>query len=385
MLCPHHPVALPGHHFVPSRRLPRSSCPQACKLWEYLKSTISAQVGAPQATLVQELFCTVIAKGEDPVPHLLKLQSAHSLLNFGIEDLSNEVLPYAMTIALPESWPTQKQSLSLQEPLKSKSVSSAVRAEWQRRVLESGGTGTALKVQGNRPSNPTTSGLILDPTTATTATFPATRIPTASSMDHMKGHSTKTCFSRKNAELNKTKNKPQAKIAQAEDVPTAQVAKLDVNHDSDGSSYITSAIPNNFDSVPSIFIIDSGASHHMVTTLALLTDIKQTTPVSVQIGDGTKLLSRTSGSLILRPVKITNVLVVAGLQANLLSVSQTLSPFIWRSSRYSASLFNDETPVCTATFKADSTPSRRVWLPPLRLQSLTDSQYSEIGTTAWAT
>jgi hypothetical protein len=37
------------------------------------------------------------------------------------------------------------------------------------------------------------------------------------------------------------------------------------------------------------------------------------------------------------------------------------------------------------TFKADSTPSRRVRLPPYRLQSLPDSQYFEIGTTAWAT
>jgi hypothetical protein len=42
-----------------------------------------------------------------------------------------------MTIALPESWSTQKQSLWFQEPLKSESVASAVRAEWQRRILRS--------------------------------------------------------------------------------------------------------------------------------------------------------------------------------------------------------------------------------------------------------
>ncbi|GFZ43791.1 hypothetical protein JCM24511_01511 [Saitozyma sp. JCM 24511] len=102
---------------------------------------------------------------------------------------------------------------------------------------------------------------------------------------------------------NKAKNTPHAKVAQAEDtVPTAQVAKLDVNHDSDGSAYITAAVPT-IKTVPGIFIIDSGASHHMVTSSALLSDIKQITPVSVKIGDGTKLLSRSSGWFILGPVK----------------------------------------------------------------------------------
>jgi hypothetical protein len=80
----------------------------------------------------------------------------------------------------------------------------------------------------------------------------------------------------------------------------------------------------------------------MVTSSALLSDLKQTTPVSVKIGDGTKLRSRSSGSLILGPIKFTNVLVVPGLKANLLSVSQNPSPFTWRFSRYSATLYNTE-------------------------------------------
>jgi hypothetical protein len=90
----------------------------------------------------------------------------------------------------------------------------------------------------------------------------------------VKGHSTESCFTRKRAEANKAKNKPQAKIAQAKDVPTARIAKLDVNHDSDGSAYITAAVPSIRNSVPGIFIIDSGASHHMVTSSALLSDVK---------------------------------------------------------------------------------------------------------------
>ncbi|GFZ42893.1 hypothetical protein JCM24511_00611 [Saitozyma sp. JCM 24511] len=205
----------------------------------------------------------------------------------------------------------------------------------------------------------------------------------------VKGHSTESCFTRKRADANEANNKPHAKVAQAEDIPTAQVAKLDVNHDSDGSAYISAAVPNNFNSVPAIktvpgiFIIDSGASQHMVTSSALLSDVKQITPVSVKIGDGTKLLSRSSGSLIL------------GIPTSLLSpvYRQTFS----RSRRppprsFGASLATRQpctTPMrrrsALRTFKADSTPSKRVRLPPLRLQSLTDSQYFEIGTTVWAT
>jgi transposase InsO family protein len=117
--------------------------------------------------------------------------------------------------------------------------------------------------------------------------------------------------------------------------------------DSD-AAYISAAVPAIENFVPGIFIIASGASHHMVTSSALRTDVKQTTPLSVKVGDGTKLLSRSSGSLTLGPVKYDNVLVDPGLQANLLSVLQTLSPIIWRFSRHSASLYNSETPVCTA-------------------------------------
>jgi hypothetical protein len=95
--------------------------------------------------------------------------------------------------------------------------------------------------------------------------------------------------------------------------------------------------------------VDSDTSHHMVTSSALLSDFKQTTPVSVEIGDGTKLISRSSGSLALASIKLNNVLVVPGLKANLLSVSQTPFPFNWRFCRYSATLYNaNDVPVFTA-------------------------------------
>jgi hypothetical protein len=46
----------------------------------------------------------------------------------------------------------------------------------------------------------------------------------------------------------------------------------------------------------------------MITSSALLSDVKQTTPVSVKVGDGTKLLSQSSGSLMHGPVKFTSLL-----------------------------------------------------------------------------
>jgi hypothetical protein len=95
-----------------------------------------------------------------------------------------------------------------------------------------------------------------------------------------------------------------------ETVPTVQVAVIDLGDDPDVSAFISAAVPIMSKSVPVNFIIDSGSSHHMVTSSSLLRDIKQTNPTSVKIGDGTLLLSRVSGSLILGPLRLTNVLSV---------------------------------------------------------------------------
>jgi hypothetical protein len=43
------------------------------------------------STVVQDLFRTVISQGEDPMPHLSKLQFAHAQLNSG-EQLSDKIL-----------------------------------------------------------------------------------------------------------------------------------------------------------------------------------------------------------------------------------------------------------------------------------------------------
>jgi hypothetical protein len=65
--------------------------PKAALLWDYLEKTFSAKIGARQATLVQELFRTAIPEGEDPMPHLSKLQASHVQLNSGGENLSDKI------------------------------------------------------------------------------------------------------------------------------------------------------------------------------------------------------------------------------------------------------------------------------------------------------
>ena len=57
--------------------------------------------------------------------------------------LSDEMLAYAMTMALPELSATLKQTLWLRPPLTSAEVASAVQAEWARRQTDSG-AGNAL-------------------------------------------------------------------------------------------------------------------------------------------------------------------------------------------------------------------------------------------------
>jgi hypothetical protein len=196
-------------------------------------------------------------------------QSAHSQLDSGGKDLSDKMLAYAMTIDLPEIL------------VDSETVPLAPRASSLLQCARSG-KGVSLSsaapeplggCRGNVPSN-----LTIDPTRNSTTTT------------SLKGHSTESCVTRKRAEANKTKNKPQAKVAEAKDIPTAQWPDWTSTMTRGGSAYNTAAVPA-IKSVPGIFIIDSGASHHMVTSSALLSDVKQTTPVSVKIGDGKASLS----------------------------------------------------------------------------------------------
>lgn len=105
-------------------------------LWNELKAQYSAAVGARQAHLLQQMWATPVIEGEDPNKHMAEIRSAHTQINSGGENLSDQMLAYAMTLALPESFVTIKQTLWLKEPLTSSAVQAAVQAEWTRRTTE---------------------------------------------------------------------------------------------------------------------------------------------------------------------------------------------------------------------------------------------------------
>ncbi len=54
-----------------------------------------------------------IAEHEDPGSHLARIRSTHAQINSGGKDLSDKMLVYAMTIALPDLFDTIKRSLWL--------------------------------------------------------------------------------------------------------------------------------------------------------------------------------------------------------------------------------------------------------------------------------
>lgn len=86
---------------------------------------------------------------------MAEIRSAHAQINSSGENLSDGMLVYAhaMTLALPESFTTIKQTLWLQEPLTSSAVQAAVQAEWTMRSTEEVATGNRMlenHSQGNK-------------------------------------------------------------------------------------------------------------------------------------------------------------------------------------------------------------------------------------------
>jgi hypothetical protein len=128
--------------------------PNAKLLWDELKSTYSASVGSRQAALLHDMWTTPINEGEDPTPHMARIRSAHAQINGGGENLSDKMLAFAMTMALPESFATLKQTMWLREPITSAAVAGAVQAEWSRRQTDSGMALLAKYNFKNRNYNP---------------------------------------------------------------------------------------------------------------------------------------------------------------------------------------------------------------------------------------
>jgi len=145
-------------------------------VWDEVKAQYSASVGSRQAALIQDIWRRQIEEGDDPIPHLGRVRSAHAQINAGGEDhLSDRMLAYAMTLALPASFATIQQNLWLRSPLSSAKVAGAIQAEWARRKISDDPLGALVARQGfaSEEISTTTRTSYSDPTNLPTA--PSTR------------------------------------------------------------------------------------------------------------------------------------------------------------------------------------------------------------------
>jgi hypothetical protein len=157
----------------------------------------------------------------------------------------------------------------------------------------------------------------------------------------MCGHSTENCYRRAKRlakEGGKDKGGGSASIAGRSVKFEAETAA-----ESDGYAFmarVTSASPTQPEEDP-IYIVDPGASHHMVNEPLLLNDVK---PFSVSrqiiIGDGKALPATHRGRLVLPALTLKDVLVVPRLDRNLIAVGRAPLGYHWESDRNAATLWD---------------------------------------------
>ena len=308
------------------------SQPDPQLLYQELEQQYSAISGARKAALLQEMWTSKVGEGENPSALMARIQSAHAQINAGGGNLGDDMLAYAMAMALPESYNTLKQSLWLRSPLTSAEVAGSVQAEWSRRQSEEQ-VGTALwtnKQQFRRPGNQQ----------------PFTQ-PSHNSNNKKKWchYHKSTTHSSENCSTLKRKDQQHAQSNNTEASTTANVTSAspgnnnNTHSSSDEEAYASAHHTTNMDTVGT-YIVDSGASHHMVNDPSLLTNMINIPNVDIKVGNGQLLKCLSSGTLTLGPFVQHGVLLVPGLRANLISVSKTTAGN-WTFNSNSCSLYSN--------------------------------------------
>jgi hypothetical protein len=282
--------------------------PDASVLWAELKQKYSASSGSRKAALLQAVWTTRAAEGEDPASALASIQSAHAQINNGGMQLPDELLAYAMTMALPESFSTLQQTLWTHNDLASSTVANSVQAEWARRNASNT---TALYAKSNTNNYNNKSAKQYRQNQSSTGQWCA--------FHRVETHNTRDCRNPK--ANNRNNSNAQAKLATnnpdtaTNDIVVANLANLALDaHAFNVSLYKPSK---------STFVIDSGASHHMVCDPALLYDVHNISTKLVTLGDGNTTPCNQIGTLKLGRLVFKGVLLVPGLDRNLISVSKT--------------------------------------------------------------
>ncbi|TYJ54015.1 hypothetical protein B9479_005349 [Cryptococcus floricola] len=100
----------------------------------------------------------------------------------------------------------------------------------------------------------------------------------------------------------------------------AASAILEENSDDDSAYVVINNDQVNSTGLDRTFVVDSGATEHMVSSPALLHDLRPlSTPRTVRVGNGQRLAVSEKGTLLLNGVTFKDVYVVPGLDKNLLS------------------------------------------------------------------
>lgn len=131
---------------------------QSKRLFDHLATTYSVGSAARKAELLQVIFRTELAEGEDPNPHLARIRGAFGDFVGTGETLSDSILAFAILMSLPESYVTLVQSFYLADTKSSADVLAAVRTEWHRRsgeATKAAALAAKVKITTKPPSNDT--------------------------------------------------------------------------------------------------------------------------------------------------------------------------------------------------------------------------------------
>jgi len=301
------------------------TAPNPKLIWDEVRAQYSAAVGSRQAALIQDMWRRQIDEGDDPMPHLGRIRSAHAQINAGGDDhLSDRMLAYAMTLALPASFATIQQNLWLRSPLSSAEVAGAIQAEWARRKLtdESSNALFAKQKQSTRPNRDFAAA-------DKTKLFGPDQ--NAFCTEHKAfGHDTSKCHRLHGRPTRTSANISSTAESSNREVSTAHYAKFNNESDSESSAFIsTTNIGITSPSGDPKFVIDCGASDHMVTSGALLNDLYSIPNRQIVYGNKIRLSCVQAGKLTLGNVVFHHVLVVPGSGSNLISVCKTPVSHKW--------------------------------------------------------
>jgi hypothetical protein len=184
-----------------------------------------------------------------------------------------------MTLALPNSWTTQKQALWMEQHWSSEKVASAIHAEWQRRQMDNKERAALfVQPQQQQQRQQGDEGIWCDCHKSETYTN--------AHCAAQGGARPPSFFQKRKGKANTAQTVSQSLLQQTTAL-TASAQLTNIDDNSDGSAFNTYI---DCESSNNQFIIDSGASHHMVNSASLLANIQPLSPVKqIRIGDGTHL------------------------------------------------------------------------------------------------